>query len=292
VSDLVFAANCSSTLMELLNEAPGVVQAVKVSQFDQEGCLDLYRELGIRTHLFLHGLGQCIAPGQVDFWDTFDQEALNTALEVTRTEYLSMHLECSVSQDHFQADLFLRNLCVDVSTLHDLTGLPTKLENASVSAPRPGRLESPLVLADPSFIREALSATGSRFVFDVAHAQVSAWRLGREPAGYIREMPLDLVDEIHVSGVALSDGALRDRHVEMDEESYALAGMMLGLARPRMVTLEYGGLGPVFEGRSEKEALARQVERLNRTFAALREDHLRPNNITSPPTMRSSTGNP
>ncbi len=269
--DLVLAANYSPTLVELLNESPGAVQAVKVSQFDQESWLDLYRELGIRARLFLHGLGQCISPGQVDFWDTFNQEALKTALEVTQTNYLSMHLECLVPEDRFQAGVYLRNLSVDVSTLHDLTGLPTKLENASISMPRPGRVQSPLMLADPVFIGEALSATGSRFVLDIAHAQVSASRLGRDPAGYIREMPLELVDEIHLTGVALDEGALRDWHVEMQEESYALAGMVLGLTDPKMVTLEYGGLGPVFESRSDKEALRRQVERLSRVLAALRE---------------------
>jgi uncharacterized protein (UPF0276 family) len=297
VSGLVLAANYSPALSSLLDELPGVVQAVKVSQFDQEGCLDLYRELGmrapglgIRAGLFLHGLGQCLAPGQVDFWSAFDQDALKTALEVTQTQYLSMHLECVVPEDGFQAGVFLRNLCVDVSTLHDLTGLETKLENASVSAPRPGRPESPLALADPSFIKEALSATGSRFVLDVAHAQVSASRLGKEPSAYIRELPLDLVDEVHVSGVALVDGALRDRHVEMDEESYALAGMVLGLARPRTVTLEYGGLGPVFESRSDRDALLRQIKRLERTLRVLPEDYLRPSSMTTPPTMISSTG--
>jgi len=271
MADLIFAVNYSPALIELLNEGPGAVQAVKVSQFDQEGCLDLYRELGMRARVFLHGLGQCISPGQVDFWDTFDQEALKIALEVTRTDYLSMHLECLVPEDLFQAGVFLRNLSVDVSTLHDLTGLPTKLENAAISMPRSGKVQSPLVLADPAFISEALSVTGSRFVLDIAHAQVSASRLGRDPASYIRELPLELVDEIHLSGVALHDGALRDWHIEMDEESYALAGMVLGLTNPAVVTLEYGGLGPVFEGRSDKESLARQIDRLGRTFSVLRE---------------------
>jgi uncharacterized protein (UPF0276 family) len=271
VSGVILAANYSPALVSLLNELPGVVQAIKVSQFDHEGCLDLYRDLGTRVRLFLHGLGQCLSPGQVDFWETFDQDALKAALEVTRTTYLSMHLESLEPEESFQSDLFLRNLCMDVSTLQDLTGLETKLENPSVSASRPGRLGRPLVFADPSFIREALSATGSRFVLDIAHAQVSAARLGQEPSAYIRALPLDLVDEVHASGVVVHEGTLRDRHVELDEGDYSLLAMALGLARPRTVTLEYGGLGPALEDRSDRDALLRQLDRLSRTLHALSE---------------------
>jgi uncharacterized protein (UPF0276 family) len=105
-------------------------------------------------------------------------------------------------------------------------------------------------------------------LLDVAHAQAAAWHLGLDAEDYIRSLPLLLVDEIHVNAPAMVDGELRDRHVEMTEEEYSLLETILDLADVKVVSLEYGGLGPVYEGKSDYDVLLRQLRRLRSIIQA------------------------
>ena len=79
---------------------------------------------------------------------------------------------------------------------------------------------------------------------------------------YLNILPLDLVHEVHINGPALVNGVLKDRHEETTEEGYALLEMLLANHDIRVVSLEYGGVGPLFESRSEIPALMRQLARM------------------------------
>ena len=60
----------------------------------------------------------------------------------------------------------------------------------------------------------------------------------------------------------------------MGAEDWALAEWALGRigtgawGRPWAVALEYGGIGPIFAGRSESEVIAEQLPRLKRQLSA------------------------
>jgi uncharacterized protein (UPF0276 family) len=106
--------------------------------------------------------------------------------------------------------------------------------------PRWGHVAHPYLI-DPEFITQVVKEAGCRLLLDLAHARVSA-STRREPArDYIGRLPLDRVDEIHLSGPRPLEGSsqLVDAHRALQEEDYALLAWVLGVTRPFVVTLEY-----------------------------------------------------
>lgn len=68
------------------------------------------------------------------------------------------------------------------------------------------------IATDPEFISEAIVSTGVGFLFDFAHAVVSAHNLGTNFSQYVEELPLDRVKQIHVSSPRLRKGEMLDSH--------------------------------------------------------------------------------
>jgi uncharacterized protein (UPF0276 family) len=263
----VLAANYSHSLAALLKENPDIVDAVKVSEFYDPGYVELYRTMPVVKPFILHGLCQDTrvrrvpSAGMEGFRESLNIPSLQAAISLCSPDYLSAHLECH-AYEHPEPGAFLERLRDDVDLVRSITELPLHLENTHFDFPRPGRMQNARYMCDPEFIREALALTGCRLLLDVAHAQAAAWHLGLDAEDYIRSLPLHLVDELHVNGPAMVDGELRDRHVELSEEEYSLLDAILGLADVKVVSLEYGGLGPVYESKSDPDALARQLRRL------------------------------
>lgn len=261
------AANCSPQLLELLAARPDIVDAVKVSEFFDPAYVQVCQELSRTKPLILHGVAQHTkdarqpSPGSPGFADSLDGDLLRIALEVCRPAYISVHLEHH-AETHLAPEVFLGRLVSDIALLRDMTGLPVHLENTHFNFPRPGRVENARYACDPAFIQEALQATGSGLLLDIAHAEAAAWHRGERALDYIRRLPLERVDEVHVNSPAMVGGELRDRHVEMTEESYGLLHAVLEESSVKIVSLEYSGFGHIFEGRDSKETLQRQLERL------------------------------
>lgn len=258
----VLAANYSAALAGLLAEEPGIVDAVKVSEFNPEYLQD-YRLLRAAKPLILHGLAQGAMPGNPGFRAVFDPEILEAAIRETGPAYLSVHLEYWADGGQEQGrEAYLSRLAEDLTLLRATTGLPIHLENAHAMRPEPGGLCLAAFVTDPGFITHALDATGSRFLLDLAHARITAWHLGVPLRSYLRDLPLHLVDEVHLVGVEEIAGEPRDKQAEMGGEDYALLSALLQETPVRTVTLEYGGVGPLFAARSDRDALRRQLLRL------------------------------
>lgn len=125
-------------------------------------------------------------------------------------------------------------------------------------------------------IRAALTRTGCRFLLDIAHAELAAWHRGEAVEDYLDRLPLSLVSEVHISGPAMVDGELRDRHEEIGQGEYALLELVLSRAPVSVVALEYGGVGPLFERRTDHQALGRQLRRLAPSRAGSFRPHGQP----------------
>ncbi len=223
------------------------------------------------TDMFLR-----VTPGLVE---SLDLEGISCAIRLTQPEYMSLHLEYRVMDNHKDGaivvaegitggrpDEFLRCLKMDVEAVRQLTGLPVHLENGVSRKPGTARSSSghrnAWFTTDPGFILEALQETGCRFLLDIAHAQIMAGIRGVSAEEYLNILPLDLIHEVHINGPALVNGVLKDRHEETTEEGYALLEVLLANHDIRVVSLEYGEIGPLFEIRSEIPALMRQIARL------------------------------
>lgn len=127
----------------------------------------------------------------------------------------------------------------------------------------------PRPVIEPGFMNRVVNETGCGFLLDTAHARVSALHLGLDQIDYLDGLPTNHLKEVHITGTANSSkyGCLVD-HFAMTKEDWSLAVHSMELIsagiwpQPEIVALEYGGVGPLFEWRSELEVLATDVPKL------------------------------
>jgi uncharacterized protein (UPF0276 family) len=137
-------------------------------------------------------------------------------------------------------------------------------ENAPFPEPVYG---TPRVAAEPQVIGRVMQETGCGFLLDLSHARMAALGLGMDEREYISGLPLDRLCELHITGLGRVDGQLHD-HMPMRPEDWptvewALQQIHTGQwAKPWAVAIEYGGVGPVFQWRSESAVIAADVPRL------------------------------
>lgn len=261
------AANYSKELLELIRKDLDIVDAVKVSEFNSLDYLSDYRELRKIKPVFIHGLVQTVNPGELNFKKSFNLEILKNALALTDTKYISFHLQSVIGYgQQIDKDDFLVKFINDLFYIRDATNLPIYLENIHFYFPCEGKDNNATFVCEPSFIEEALARTNSKFLLDIGHAQIAAWHLNMHPIEYINRLPLQLVDEVHITGPIMVGNELRDKHQEITEDGYSLLEYVLKKPNIKTVTLEYGGVGKAFENRSDKETLKRQLLRLRKVL--------------------------
>lgn len=99
--------------------------------------------------------------------------------------------------------------------------------------------------SDPDLIEQACLGSGAGFLLDLAHARVGAYHRGQDIHEYLRAMPLELVQEIHVSGPRLEEKGLMDRHLTLFPEDWELLRWTLNRTpNVQFLTHEYMGLRP------------------------------------------------
>ena len=90
--------------------------------------------------------------------------------------------------------------------------------------------------------------------------------LGRDAKEYIAEFPVERLRELHNTGLGLENGRLMD-HLPLTADDWdffdwALDHILSGTwPEPWALAYEYGGIGPKFERRSERAALAADIPR-------------------------------
>jgi uncharacterized protein (UPF0276 family) len=94
-------------------------------------------------------------------------------------------------------------------------------------------------VCQPGFIAAVLEESEVDLLLDLAHARVSASRLGLSTTDYLMWLPMERVRQIHVSGPRVRDGILVDAHEPLQEEDYGLLRNVLDVTTPRALTLEY-----------------------------------------------------
>ncbi len=268
----LIAANYSFELLGLLAREPEIVSGVKATEFGPERYHEDYRQLRrLGKTLLLHGLGQAVNPGVPEYWTRFSPETLCKALAITETPYLSVHLEWRTPEPCDRGpDEFLASLVPQIADLGGLTGLSVHLENVFSYRDGSGPYRNPPFIGDPGFIAEALDRTGGLFLLDLGHARLAAWHRGENAERYVRSLPLEHVVEIHISGPAMVNGEMRDRHEAPTDADYRLLEIALERAKPQVLTLEYGGVGPLFADRTDGTALAEQLDRLSEVASSLK----------------------
>jgi len=140
----------------------------------------------------------------------------------------------------------------------------------------------------PQVVRRVVEETGCGFLFDLGHARLASHCLDADVRGYIRALPVERTREIHVSGIQFFDdrwtevlrqagidasvirqfaGRLSD-HLPMTDEDWEFHAWAMdqvhkgSWAQPWIVTLEYGGISPLWEAITDPSVLAVQIPRL------------------------------
>jgi hypothetical protein len=94
-------------------------------------------------------------------------------------------------------------------------------------------------VCEPAFITEVLKNTDTYLLLDLAHARVSASAFGIPVEEYIRQLPLEMVRQIHLNRPGWDNGRMVDSHLDLQEEDYQLLVDTLQCCHPWSVTLEY-----------------------------------------------------
>lgn len=250
-------ANYSIPLMRLLNENRANVDWIKLSVWE-DFAVQLAAARPARPCL-LHTLPQAGLDRIEDPRWTWDE--LNQAIAACGSPHVALHLAAPpTAWEAPPSDAEVLQRLVDhTHAWADHVDVPLLVENVPFYGFR-GTLRP---ATDPDAIRAVCDETGVGLLLDLAHARVAAYHRGVDPTAYLAALPLDRVAEVHVCGPRLEERGLMDRHQDMVEEDYALLRWTLDHAQPRVVTLEYGGTGPIFETRNDAAALERQLARLN-----------------------------
>ena len=214
--------------------------------------------------VLLHGWGPVYWIGQRG---VPEPDLLRELMAVSGSPYLSTHLDAQPADfdDALTPARALARVRENAAALREITGRPVLLENIPYFQAGP----SPRFTTDPAFIADALAVSGARLLLDLAHAQVSAAQRGEDFRGYLDALPLNEVAELHLSRPRLESGEMRDRHLPLEDDDYALVQSLLPrLPQLGMVGLEYGGLPDVDAhgiqiARNDPDALRAQILRLH-----------------------------
>lgn len=132
-------------------------------------------------------------------------------------------------------DQSLRRVQAMLATYRRRFELPILVENPPVYFTPPGS-----TMTQTDFIRELCGDSSVRLLLDLTHLQITAAALGLDARAELRRLPLDRVDEVHVSGAWQTGDLLWDDHTRpASSEVLDLLAIVVSSAYPCAVTLEY-----------------------------------------------------
>jgi uncharacterized protein len=197
-------------------------------------------------------------------------------LETTGTFFVNLHLEShtrdfpeipiDTTQPAYIQQVYDQALR-DITTVVQM--VPAErviIENVPYRG-RDGKVLRPSV--EPELIRQILSETGTRLLFDHSHARISAHYMGIPEEEYIQQLPMERLAEMHFTGMQWHAGKLTD-HLGAQEADWQALGWIFERIQsgewpePWLLAFEYGGVGDKFDWRSDPQIIAEQVPRLYR----------------------------
>jgi len=204
--------------------------------------------------LSLHGVGLSI--GADAPLDKTHLDALSVLIDRYAPQAFSEHLAWSSHGEFFLNDLLplaytattLNRVCDHIDQVQTHLGCRMLLENPATY------LEfSTSTLSETDFISDVIRRTGCGLLLDVNNAYVSCINHHREPRAYIRALPLDRVEQIHLGGFATQadangDPLLIDNHgTPIAQDVWALYTDVLEQTGPIATLIERDNDIPPFD---------------------------------------------
>ena len=149
----------------------------------------------------------------------------------------------------------LRQLVEGVDRYQEAIGRHILIENPTNYLPFVSEMD------EPAFLNEVALRTGCGLLLDVNNVYLSARNCGIDPEWYVRSLPADRIEEIHIAGFEadenLGESLLIDTHAApVSEAVWNLLDVALAHFGPRPVLLERDGKLPPFETLMEERRLA------------------------------------
>lgn len=257
-----FALNYSPEAADLLRAG-----RIAIDRFKCPDWPDMIAEASALRPPYVHFPLQAGGGAAVD-WDRVAE-----LLERTGTPHVNLHLAPLVAGhpdippdtlDPAHAALLAERMVADTLAAVERFG-PERVAVENIPYRPGGRFLRPAV--DPALIRRVVEETGCRLLLDLSHARITAASLGVEARAYVEELPVERLAELHITGIRQHNGRMED-HLPMTPDdwphvAWAFERIRAGAwGEPRIVALEYGGTGPLFEWRSEAAVIAADVPRL------------------------------
>lgn len=192
-------------------------------------------------------------------------QEVERCMTLVDTQRVNVHLSPSTPAEHFPLHEMVERALPDLCWLVQRFGRErVVLENAPTARILGGQKRTPLpALA----VTQAVEAVGCGLLLDLSHALIAATRLGQSVYAYIESLPVQSLRELHVTGVGMVDGRLKD-HLPMTEQDWSLFHWAMRAvhsgtwASPEVVALEYGGIGPKFAPWCDAEVIEREFRRV------------------------------
>lgn len=182
--------------------------------------------------ILLHGLFPSphwiCSPG---FIEDLDLSVVKQLLSYSQTPGISLHL--SGMESELTASQLIDIVSKNVNHLRDtFPGMQfISLENVE---------KSPYdILSEPAAIKNIILESKASFLLDITHALWAADYRGEKLTTYLKKLPLDQVNEIHINGWVEKDGD-KMPHTKINPECYEYLKYLMGYCSPDIITLEYG----------------------------------------------------
>jgi uncharacterized protein (UPF0276 family) len=265
-----FALNYSPQAAGLLSDG-----VIRLDRFKCPNWPDMIAEARRLLPVYVHfslvaGLGRL---------EQMDWDAVEAVLKETETPYVNLHLATAADDPADgtgkKVSESLRQRAIE--QLHREVGLVVRhfgadrviVENIPFLGVEDYVLKRHLLptCVEPEVVSAVVREANCGFLFDLSHALMSAATLKIDVQAYIEALPLRQIREVHITGIKPVNGLPED-HMPMTDDDWnmfewAMDKIASGeAAEPWMVAFEYGGIGKLFEWRSDAFVIATQVPRL------------------------------
>jgi len=163
----------------------------------------------------------------------FNDEIVDKLIEVTKTPGLSLHPALTKIPDEIPFSKVLETIINNAIFVKEKFAHMEFVSIENVDTIRWGDLIKPRV------ITQLLNETGCSFLLDISHAYYASRALDINFYDYLKLLPLEKINEIHINGWCENDKGLTS-HIKIHDEAYQALREVLQYCQPKYITVEYG----------------------------------------------------
>lgn len=229
--------NYLTELVDIIEKEEAVVDYIKYPSVERSDIEELENLANkVDNKLLFHGVmsndDTVINLSDRDLIDRIDIEKTKKAIELSRNNYLSIH----ISQD--DSEEVLKDLTKEeILSLIKKNSEFIKDNFKEVERFSLENREYGTIFEDATFFTEALNISGFDFLLDISHAINSAKLFNIPIIDYLNSLPLDKVYEIHTNGWVFEEKF--ESHLKMNDECYYLIEYLIKNTKLELITIEH-----------------------------------------------------